>query len=75
MKNKKFKFKLGDKTRSVIAGDIVTECEFITDLKEGQMLFYDVHFKCFRKVFIAVDGGGDIYLNGFDYASRPSKLI
>ena len=75
MKAKKFQFKLGDKTRSVISGDLVTECEFLSDLGNGQMLFYDITLKCFRRVFIAADGGGTLYLNGFTCASRPSKLL
>jgi hypothetical protein len=75
MKNKKFKFKVGESTKDIWCGDIVTECEFLMDLGHGQMLFYDVKDKSFRKVFIEVNDKGIPYMNGWDCASRPSKLI
>lgn len=72
---KKFKFKLGDKTTDVWAGDIVTECEYLGDLGQGRMLFYDTRFKCFRRVFIVVDEDGKPYMNGWDCAKKPSELL
>jgi len=67
------KFKLGDKTKKVWAGDIVTECEFICDLDRGNMLFYDTKFKCFSRVF--QEPYGKQILNGWDCADKPSELI
>jgi len=75
MKKKNFKFKLGDKTTDIWCGDIVTECEFIANLKCGLMLFYDTTDKSFRRVFIEVDDDGHPYMNGWDCASKPSKLL
>lgn len=72
---KNFKFKLGDKTEDVWAGDIVTKCEYLADLGQGRMLFYDTRFKCFRRVFIVVDKDGEPYLNGWDCAGKPSDLL
>jgi hypothetical protein len=71
---KKFKFEIGEKTQSVWCGDIVTTCEYLGDLGQGRMLFWDVTFRCFRRVFIEMDGKTPI-LNGWDCASRPSKLL
>ena len=74
MKKKKFKFKLGDKTRDIWSGDIVSDCEYLADLGEGRMLFYDTTCKCFRRVFIdATDG--ILGLNGWKCTNKPSKLL
>lgn len=76
MKSKKFKFEVGDLTEDIWCGDIVTKCEFLANLDHGQMLFYDVKYKSFRKVFIEVDEDtGKPYMNGWDCADRPSKLL
>ena len=74
-RNNSFKFKVGETTKNIWSGDIVTECEFVADLGRGQMLFYDKTFKCFRKTFVEVDDDGKPYLNGWDCADRPSKLV
>ena len=73
MKNK-FKFELGEKPKDIWSGDLVSECEFLADIGEGRMLFYDTTFKCFRKVFIAFDAKRP-YMNGWNCAARPSKLL
>lgn len=72
---KKFKFEVGESTEDIWCGDIVTRCEFLADLGQGQMLFYDVKDKCFRKVFIDVTEDGEPYMNGWNCAGKPSKLI
>lgn len=77
MKNKldkKFKFELGDKTTDVWAGDLVCDCEYLGELGQGRMLFYDVTNECFRRVFIQFSNGNFI-LNGWDCASKPSELL
>lgn len=74
MSKRKFKFKVGEVTEDIWSGDIVSKCEFLADLGEGHMLFYDTTFKCFRKTFIAVDDG-EPYLNGWNCDSKPSKLV
>ena len=71
---KKFKFKLGDKTKDIWSGDLVSECEFIADLGEGRMLFYDIKDQSFRRVFIEFDGKRP-YMNGWKCAKKPSELI
>lgn len=71
---KNFKFKLGDKTQEVWAGDIVTTCEYLADIGQGRMLFYDTKFKCFRRAFIEVVDG-EPCLNGWDCANKPSELL
>ena len=73
--SKKFKFKVGEATENIWCGDIVTKCEFLADLGSGQMLFYDVNDKSFRKVFIEVDDDGKPYMNVWNCASKPSKLL
>lgn len=72
---KTFKFKLGDKINDVWAGDLVTECEFVAEMGQGRMLFYDTKFKCFRRVYITVDKDGKPYMNGWDCGSKPSDLL
>jgi hypothetical protein len=72
---KKFKFNIGDITRDVWAGDIVSTCEYLGELGQGRMLFWDVTAKCFRRVFIAVHDDGTPYMNGWDCDTRPSKLL
>lgn len=73
---KKFKFEVGEITEDVWSGDIVSKCEFLANLGQGQMLFYDTTAKCFRKVFIAVDeDSGEPYMDGWNCASKPSKLL
>lgn len=49
------KFKRGDVTKEVWAGDLVCECEYIDNLGEGRMRFYDRTSKCFRCVFWEYD--------------------
>lgn len=71
---KKFKFKLGNKTKDIWAGDLVTECEYLGELGQDRMLFYDTKFKCFRRVFIEMTHGEPV-LSGWDCADRPSKLL
>ena len=75
MKKKKFKFKIGESTEDVWCGDLVTKCEFLSDLGFGHMLFYDTRSKLFRRVYIEVNDDGEPYMNGWDCASRPSKLL
>lgn len=76
MSKKKFKFEVGEKTRDVWSGDLVSDCVFLATIGQGRMLFYDETFKCFRRVFIEVDpGSGEPYMNGWDCASKPSKLL
>jgi hypothetical protein len=74
MKKKNFEFKVGDKTKDVWAGDFVATCEYLCNLGQGRMLFYDVECKCFRRVFVEVVDGNPC-LNGWDCASTPSKLL
>lgn len=72
---KKFKFEVGDKTRNIWSGDLVSECVFLANIGQGRMLFYDETFKCFRRVFIEVDDDGRPYMNGWNCASKPSTLL
>lgn len=66
--------KIGDKTKEIWSGDIVTECEFLGHIDGGRMLFYDTTLKCFRSVFFEIDEGSMV-LNGWKAASKPSELI
>lgn len=66
--------KIGDKTKEIWSGDIVTECEFLGHIDGGKMLFYDVDFKCFRAVYFEIYEGNTI-LNGWTCAKKPSELI
>ena len=68
-------FRLGDKTTEIWCGDIVSHCEFICNLGEGRMLFYDITFKCFRRVFPEFRENNEIILNGWNCSHRPSLLI
>ena len=68
------KFKIGDRTKSVWAGDIVSECEFLAYLDNGGMLFYDITFKIFRYVFWQAEDNGKFILNGWKCSSIPSTL-
>ena len=72
---KNFKFKLGEKTKDIWSGDIVSECEFLADLGEGRMLFYDTDDKSFRRVFVEMDDDGRPYMNGWKCAKKPSELV
>lgn len=70
------RFKPGDKTRKIWAGDLVSECVFLQYLSEGKMLFYDLKFKCFRSVYWEKsDIGGIFTLNGWTVSSDPSDLL
>lgn len=71
-----FMFKLGDKTRNIWCGDLISECEFITNLGQGRMLFYDIDYKCFRLVFLeSYDGGNTVRLNGWKAASSITEIL
>ena len=72
MKTKNFKF--GEKTTNIYSGDIVSTCEFVADLGKGRLLFWDVTFKCFRRTKVR-RGDGELYLDGWDCESRPSKFV
>lgn len=67
--------KLGDKTNGVWAGELVIECEFICDLEDGKMLFYDNNNKCFRLVFYQHQSNDDFILNGWKCANTISELL
>ena len=69
------KYKLGHRTNRIWAGDIVSECEFVTDISEGRMIFYDIKFKCFRIVFYELNNENDFILNGWKCANTISELI
>ena len=71
----KTNFKLGERTSDVWAGDIVTICEYIANIGQGRMLFWDINNKCFRRVFIELYSDGTPILNGWDCATCPSKLL
>ncbi len=64
------RFKLGERTDEVWAGDLVTDCEFIADVGQGRMVFYDRGYRCFRLAFWETDGEGWVRLNG--WACNPS---
>ena len=65
---------IGDKTREVWIGDTITECEFLGQLPDNRMLFFDTKFRCFRAVFFQVEEG-NVILNGMEAASKPSELL
>jgi len=66
--------KLGDRTKEIWVGDIVVECEYIADLGQGRMLFYDITTKCFRRVYFELYEGNAI-LNGWDCAKTVQELL
>lgn len=68
------KFKMGDITDKVWAGDLIHKCEFICYLEFGKMLFYDINSKCFRLVFWEFDRI-EPTLNGWKCANTISELI
>ena len=61
----KKRFKKGDVTDEVWCGDIVTQCEFLAYLPDGNMLFFDKKFKCNRIVKEVVGRDGVVYLDGW----------
>lgn len=67
-------FLFGEQTKDIWAGELITTCEFIRDLKDGKMLFYDVDFMCFREVFVEMSNDG-LRLNGWKAVRSPSQLI
>ena len=75
MTKPKFKFEIGERTTDIWCGDDVTECEFIMSLPYGQMIFYDIKHKLFRRVYIAVDHEGVPYMDGWTCSECPSKLL
>lgn len=75
MTKPKFKFEIGDRTTDVWHGDLITECVFLANLPFGQMLFYDIQSKVFRRVFIDVDDNGNPYMDGWTCAECPSELF
>lgn len=68
------KFKMGDITDKVWAGDLIHKCEFICYLESEKMLFYDINSRCFRLVFWEFDKEIPI-LNGWKCAGTISELI
>lgn len=69
------KFKKGQITDKVWSGDIVTSCEYLDDLGQGRMLFFDKTFKCFRCVYWEYDvNDNKFYLNGWVCAGSPSSF-
>jgi len=68
------KFQLGDVTKDIWAGDLVSTCEFVADIGEGRMIFYDTTFECFRRVFWE-NKQGNWCLNGWKCASTISELL
>jgi hypothetical protein len=65
-------FKSGEKTKKIWCGDLVCNCEFIKDLEEGRMLFYDIDNDCFRLVYPEWDNREKTYLlNGWKCSKKP----
>jgi hypothetical protein len=67
-------FKLGEVTDKIYCGDLASQCEYLADLGEGRMLFYDITSKCFRRVFPQWENNKYI-LNGWACAPKPSQLL
>lgn len=67
-------FQPGDITDKVWSGDLVTKCEFITDLTEGRMLFFDRDKKCFRLCYWEFRGNS-FSLNGWKSYPTSAELI
>lgn len=67
--------KIGDKTKEVwIPEGVITECEYLGDLGNGRLLFYDTIHKCFRAGFLDLMEG-NVILNGWETGEKPSDLI
>lgn len=70
---------MGDMTRDVWSGDIVTDCEFIARVDTNAMLahtflFFDHTFNCFRRAFWEkVDG--QFVLNGWKCGKTVKELL
>jgi len=69
------KFKIGDITTQVWAGDLVHDCVFLAYLDNGGMLFYDLASEVFRYAFWQAEENGKFTLNGWKYNKNPAKLI
>ena len=67
-------FKFGQITQEIWMGDLVSECEYLGELGEGRMLFYDKSYKCFRCVYWEKNENGEFVLNGWKCADAPSKF-
>lgn len=69
------KFKKEQVTDKVWAGDLVSKCEYIDDLGQGRMLFYDKTFKCFRCVYWEYDESSKKFiLNGWVCGNSPHSF-
>ncbi len=68
------RFKLGDVTDKVWAGDLIIYCEFISYLNDGSMIFYDTTSKCFRRAYLARNGA-ELILDGWQCSQNLSGLI
>jgi protein associated with RNAse G/E len=75
-------FKLGDVTRAVWAGDLASNCEFVCKLSDGNLLFYDIDSKIFRKCFWELleeweydEGEERFILNGWNCAQTIHELL
>lgn len=67
-------YKLGDITREVWSGDIVSDCEFLMKLKNGRLLFYDHLAKVFRSAYYEVFEN-ELILNGWDCCENIKPLL
>jgi len=69
-------FKKGQVTKEVWSGELISECEYLDDLGQGRMLFYDRTSKCFRCVYWEyVELAGKFGLNGWTCAKSPSEFV
>jgi len=73
-------FQLGEQTRDVSCGDMVTTCEFIGYIPVDRytphkLLFYDLVFKCFRLCEWKKSLAGKTYLDGWNCANSISELL
>ena len=63
-------FNPGQRTKSVWCGDFVTDCEFISSLPKGGLLFWDHTCECFRRAHYE-KVYGEMVLNGWTCADKP----
>lgn len=67
-------FKLGDKSDQIWCGDLCCECEFVSKLDHGKMLWHDTDFLYFRLVFWDnVDG--KLIMNKWESSRKISDLL
>lgn len=65
----------GEKRTDIWSGDLISENEFVCNISQGRILFWDTTCEVFRVCFWERDSDGKMILNGWNCFNSISDVI